>query len=292
MSDLRPDSPVRRPETARPREAAIPEVEPPSADELAAIHRQLVTLPGQEGASVAVDDELGVIFVRGPGNGPDLTYAAIPRWDAQTWPDALAAVRARMLDDGSWPSLLLTDRLEHPPGLPSELERLGWMPLTAETVMWVGHASVVPHLDPGLRIEAVQPRKLETHEALERQIFGIGADQVERRRGALGAALADGRLRAWTVWVGDEPVAVARLSQGEGAAGLQGIGVRESHRGLGYGTLITTIATRAGLATGNRVIWLSVREDNDPALSVYGQLGFRRAFSWTRWLVTEDPRRR
>ena len=197
-----------------------------------------------------------------------------------------------MLDDGAWPSLLLTDRLEQPRELPAEVERQGWMPVAGETVMWVGHASVVPHLDPGMRIEAVQPRTMATHERVERAIFGIGADQAERRREALGAALEDGRLRAWVVWLEDEPVAVARLSQGTAAAGLQGIGVVDRYRGQGYGTLITTIATRAGMATGNRLVWLSVREDNDSAVSVYDKLGFERAFSWTRWLVTEDPRRR
>ena len=253
--------------------------------------RHLVTLPAQEGAAVTADDELGVIFVSGPGNGPDQFYAALPRWDAATGPDALTAVRGRMREQGAWPSLLIIDGLDQPPGLAAELEQRGWMPAINETVMWVGHASVVPHLDPGLRIEAVQPRVLETHEALERQIFGIGADQIERRHDAVSAGLAESRLRAWVVWVGDEPVAVARLSQGEGAAGLQGIGVVESHRGQGYGTLITTVATRAGMATGNRLIWLSVREDNPAAVHVYRKLGFQPAFTWTRWLMTEDPRR-
>ena len=270
----------------------MPAVAPPSAVELEAILEHLVTLPGQEGASVEVDDALGVIFVRGRGSGPDLTYAARPRWDAEAWPASLAAVRRRILDAGGWPSLLLTDTLDHPPQLEAAVEGLGWMRVSGETVMWVGHASVVPHLDPGMRIEAVQPRSLETHEALERLIFGLGADQVERRRDALGAAIGAGRLRAWMVWVGDEPVAVARLSQGQGVAGLQGVGVVADRRGQGYGTLIATVATRAGLATGNRLIWLSVHEENHRALGVYARLGFARAFSWSRWLLTEDPRRR
>ncbi len=292
MSELRPDSPIRRPDSARPREEALPEIDPPSLDELEAIHRHLVVLPGQEGAEVTDDEELRITFVRGPGSGPDLTYAARPRWDAVTWADALARVRVRMLDENTWPSLLLTDRLEHPPELPAELERQGWMPVVSETVMVSGRAAVVPHLDPSLRIEAVRASALEVHEELERRIFGIGADQADRRRAAIGSALEAGRLRAWVVWLGDEPVAVARLAQGQGAAGLQGIGVVEERRGEGYGTLITTIGTRAGIATGNRLVWLSVREDNDPAVSVYSSLGFERAFSWTRWLVTEDPRRR
>jgi ribosomal protein S18 acetylase RimI-like enzyme len=270
----------------------MPEVEPPSADELAAIHGHLVSLPRHEGAIVTEDAELGVTFVRGPGSGPDLTYAARPRWDADTWTESLAAVREHMRDQNAWPSMLLTDRLEQPPDLPAELERQGWTPVVSETVMFTGRAAVVPHLDPSMRIEAVRPSALETHEELERRIFGIAADQAARRRDAIGGALDSGRLRAWVVWLGDQPVAVARLSQGEGAAGLQGIGVVEDHRGQGYGTLITTIATRAGMATGNRLVWLSVREDNDSAVAAYSSLGFERAFSWTRWLVTEDPRRR
>ena len=292
MSELRPDSPIQRPDTARPREDAAAEVDPPTLDELEAIHRHLVRLPGQEGAIVEEDVELGVTFVRGPGSGPDLTYAALPHWDASSWADGLAAVRARMLDENSWPSLLLSDRLDHPAELPAELERQGWMPVLSETVMVTGRAAVVPHLDPRMRIEAVRASAFETHEELERRVFGIGADQAERRRHAIGAAIEAGTLRAWVIWLGAEPVAVARLSQGGGVAGLQGIGVVPEHRGQGYGTLITTIATRTGMATGNRLVWLSVSEANEPALAAYDALGFERVFSWSRWLLTEDPRRR
>ncbi len=269
----------------------MPEIEPPSADELEAIQRHMVTLPAQEGAEVVADEALGVTFVRGPGSGPDVAYAALPRWSADEWPEALGALRERMRADRVWPSFLICDSLDRPPDLKAELERQGWMRVTTETVMWVGHASVVPHLDPLLRIEAVQPRSLPTHVALERDIFGIGSDKADGRRVALARSLEAGRLRAWIIWLDDEPVAVARLSQGDGTAGLQGIGVTEARRGQGYGTLITTIATRAGMAMGNRLIWLSVREDNVAALKVYTKLGFKPACSWTRWLATEDPRR-
>jgi ribosomal protein S18 acetylase RimI-like enzyme len=264
-------------------------VEPPSADELEAIQRHVVTLPAQEGAAV---EALGVTFVRGPGARPDETYAAMPRWGPHDWREALAATRQHMRSAGVWPSLLICDRLDTPFGLEAELERQDWVPASSEVVMWVGHASVVPHLDPLMRIEAVQPRSLSVHEALECGIFGIGADLAERRRPALTQALETGQLRAWIIWLDKEAVAVARLSQGHGTAGLQGIGVAEARRGQGYGTLVTTIATRAGMAVGNRLVWLSVREDNHAAMKVYSRLGFQPALSWTRWLATEDPRRR
>ena len=282
---------MQRPETARPREEPVPQVEPPSQAEFEAIQRHLVTLPEQEGATVSEDDESGLVFVRGPGSGPDVTYAALPRWSVEEWPRRLDAMVARMRADGAWPSLLLCDRLDRPVGMDDQLRRQGWLRVTTETVLWVGHASVVPHLDPLLRIEAVQPRSLATHEALERRIFGIGADQAARRRKAMTEALEEGRLRAWIIWLDDEPVAVARLSRGHGTAGLQGIGVVEDRRGQGYGTLITTIGTRAGMAIGSRLIWLSVRDDDPTAMRVYRKLGFEPAFSWTRWLATEDPRR-
>jgi ribosomal protein S18 acetylase RimI-like enzyme len=290
LSELRPTSPLQRPQTARPREEPAAQVEPPSPAELAGIQRHLAALPVAEGGSMHEDAELGVALVRGPGDGPDVSYAAMPRWSAESWPSRLHAVAERMRADGAWPSLLWCDGLDRPLDLPRELERQGWVRALGETVLWVGHASVVPHLDPQLRIEAVQASSLPTHELLERRIFGLGADQAERRRAGLSAALESGRLRAWIVWLADEPVAVARLSQGDGVAALQGIGVVPGRRAQGLGTLITAVATRAGLALGNRIVWLSVHEDNAAALRLYERLGYARAFRWSRYIVTEDPR--
>lgn len=288
-SELRPASPLRRPESARPREEPPPEVAPPTQAELLAMQRHLALLPADEGASVTPDDDLGVTFVRGPGNGPDVTYAALPRWAPSEWPGGLAAIRARMRQQGVWPSLLLPHGFDRADDHGAELEGAGWMRVSGETVLWVGHASVVPHLDPLLRIEAVQPGRLPRHEALEREIFGLGTDVAEARRAALAEAIASGRVRAWIVWLDEEPVAVARLSQGQGTAALQGIGVTSARRQHGFGTLITTVVTRAGMAVGNRILWLSVREDNAPALHIYRKLGFKPAFAWTRWLATEGP---
>jgi ribosomal protein S18 acetylase RimI-like enzyme len=266
-------------------------VEPPTPDELLAMQRNLVLLPLDEGASATADPDLGVTFVRGPGSGPDVTYAALPDWPSGAWPEALDAVREHMSGQGLWPSLLLI----HDPGESEAqgrmLEGHGWMRIADETVLWVGRASVVPHLESQLRIEAVHGRSLARHQALEREIFGITTDLSEARQSALRAALESGRVRAWIVWLDQEPVAVARLAQGDGVAGLMGIGVTPARRGQGYGTLITTVATRAGMAVGNRVLWLSVREDNAPALGVYTKLGFAPAFRWTRWLASERPQR-
>ena len=63
---------------------------PPAVDELEAMASHLVRLPGQEGALVSDDEELGVTFVRAQGSGPDLTYAARPRWGSDDWRERLA----------------------------------------------------------------------------------------------------------------------------------------------------------------------------------------------------------
>ena len=120
---------------------------------------------------------------------------------------------------------------------------------------------------------------------MERRIFGLPEARAEERRAATAAALAGGQLRAYVVRVDEEPVAVARLSQGEGVAGIYAVGVAERWRRQGYGALITIVATRAGMALGNRLVWLSVEDGNDAARRVYTRLGFQEAFSWARWLA-------
>lgn len=284
MSELRPPGPALRPDTARPREEDDPPVDPPSPLELERVGQHLCALPAEMGATAARDPDLGVLMVRHPGAGPEANFAALPRWTDEGWRGSLERVARAMSSTGAWPSLLLTDRLDQPPELGAHLPSAGWAPARTESVLWVGRASKVPHLDTSLRLEAVQPRSVADHETLERRVFGLPSSAAEGRRVALADALATGRLRAYLVRLHDRPVAVARLSQGEGVAGLYAIGVEEEQRGKGLGRLVTAIATRAGLALGNRLVWLSVEDGNDAAQRLYAGLGFAPAFSWTRWM--------
>jgi ribosomal protein S18 acetylase RimI-like enzyme len=237
---------------------------------------------------VQQDTDLGVLMVRQRGSGSAMNYAAMPRWQGSTWRASLDRLTETMRREGSWPSLLLADRFDRPPGLEQELSSLGWRRVLGETAMWVGHASVVPHLDPRLRFEAVQPRSVADHEALERAVFGVDPARADARRQELSEALASGSLRALVVRLEEEPIAVARVSQGQGVAGIYAVGVARASRGKGYGTLLVTIATRAGMATGNRIVWLSVEDANDPARHVYDKLGFQPAFRWGRWLAPAE----
>jgi ribosomal protein S18 acetylase RimI-like enzyme len=268
--------------------APPPSVEPITLEELAAVQRDLVSLPVHAGARLIEDPELGVLRVHLPGGGAVMDYAALPRWTSQDWRSSLDRVVDGMRAEGTWPSMILADRLDRPPGLERALRALGWRRISAESAQWVAHASVVPHLDTAVRFEAVQPRTVADHEELERRIFGADASRAEARRRELATALEGGRLRAWVLRLRGEPIAVARLSQGDGVAGIHGLGVAREWRGQGYGTLLTTVATRAGMATGNRIVWLSVDETNEVALHVYRGLGFQHAFGWSRWLAPVD----
>jgi ribosomal protein S18 acetylase RimI-like enzyme len=265
-------------------------VEPPSRDELERIQRQLCRLPELDGAEVADDPGLRALVVRHRGAVAGYDHVSMPRWETDGWRSRLTRAAERLAADGAWPSLVLCEDLDQPPGMADQLPGEGWVRVGAETVLWVAHAPVVPHLDAPLRIEAVVPRRVETHEALERRIFGLPEALADVRREALATALATGRLRAWVAWLSGEPVAVARLAQGDGVAGLQGIGVVAGRRRQGLGSLLTAVATRTGLTLGNRLVWLSVRDDDPGAGEMYRRLGYRRAFGWSRWFTREDPR--
>jgi ribosomal protein S18 acetylase RimI-like enzyme len=261
-------------------------VDPPTAEETLGIRRHLAELALHSGSESIEEPDLGVLRLRAAEEGVALNFVAMPRWTADDWRQSLAAATQRMRADGQWPSILLTDR-DRPIGLDEALAGQGWSSINQETVLWVGAASVVPHLDPSLRIEAVQPDAVETHQDLEASIFGLGGRHRARRNKVFGAELASGRLRAYVVRIGGEPVAVARISMGERDACLYAIGVAEAWRRKGIGMLLTIVATRAGLALGKRIVWLSVEDGNDGARSMYEQLRFAPLFRWGRWIAQQ-----
>lgn len=267
--------------------APDPTVAPPSAEEVERISKHLAMLAVHSGASAVDDPQLRTLLIHATGGGTALNYAAMPRWGASDWREALARLDGAMRAAGEWPSLLVSERVDRPMGLERELPSAGWTHVAHETILWTGAAAVVPHLDPSLRIEAVQPSSVDAHQELEASIFGLGRRRLDERGNDLARALSGGLLRAYVVRVSGEPVAVARLSLGDGDAALYGVGVAEAWRRRGIGTLLTTVATRAGLALGNRIVWLSVEESNTIARGMYERLGFRVLFGWSRWVTRQ-----
>lgn len=224
------------------------------------------------------------LLVRRSHRGPAFNYLAAIRWTDADWQSCLEQAVARFRELEEWPSLLVAEGLTTPAGLSQALERQGWATMERERVLWTRRAAVVPHLHRSLRVEAVVPRSAAVHERLERQVFELSEATADDRTAMLRRAIEAGRLRAWIVRLDGEPVAVARLTARDGVAALYGIGVAEGYRGRGLGRLITTVAVRAGLATGNGLVWLSVDESNAVARTLYAALDFRPAFAWTRLL--------
>lgn len=278
----------RRPASARPRAGAEHDATPPSAEELEAIERQYAELARQAGADVADDAALGLVWVRAAGRGPGLNHATCIRWAAADVDARLQAVVQQLVAAGEWPVVTLAEGLTRPPDLAERLAAAGWTQVGGERILWTRHPAIVPHLDRGFRVEAVTPASAPDCVRLETANFGLQLDGIGERAERLARGVADGLLRAFVLRLVREPVASARLMPGDGIAALSAIGVAERHRRRGYGQMITAIATRAGLATGNRLVWLSVEESNTPAVMAYRNLGFEPSFVWSRWAAPAD----
>jgi ribosomal protein S18 acetylase RimI-like enzyme len=266
-----------RPRQDRPSDE---EPVPPSEEELLQVEGQLVWLAELLGAAVAHDPELQATTVRWLGRGPAFNYAAGIRWSEDDLEERLTALSSRARARGSAPALLVADGLSEPLELGPALLGRGWLPLVAETAMWTRRADVVPHLDASMRVEAVTDTSAPEYESLERTIFAVSPLESDERVAALRETIARGAQRAYLVRVGREPVATARLAARDGVAALHGIGVAARWRRRGYGSLVTTVATRAALAMGNRLVWLSVAEENKAARQLYSGLDYRPAFRW------------
>jgi ribosomal protein S18 acetylase RimI-like enzyme len=260
--------------------------QPPSQVEREAIEWERTRWVTLLGASVERDDALGVAWAAHPARGAGLNFASCVRWPAAEVDARLATLDARMRAANVWPQVVMAEGLSEPHDLAARLGSAGWVPLGSERLMFTRHASVVPHLDPGLRIEAVTPATALECATLEAAAFGLDPAAIDVSAGLLALAVDSGAARAFIVRLAREPIACARLVPGEpgsGVASLHAVGVTERHRRRGYGRLITAIATRAGLATGHKLVWLSVDADNAGAIAMYRGLAFDFTFNWARW---------
>lgn len=276
----------RRPATARPRSDILDEhVAAPTRAELEAIEHQQIEWSALLGAEVVEDPYLGAVLVRHPDPGPGFNLATHIRWPADAVTERLNDVERRMREADRWPSLVLAEGLSEPADLPNRLAAAGWSHVGTEITMVARHAPVVPHLDPGLRVEAVTPASALESAELENAVFGLPTIAVGQQAELLASAVERGQVRGFLLRLIREPVATARLAPGRGVAGLHGIAVAARHRRRGYGRMITAVATRAGLVTGRGLVWLSVDHANAAALALYRSLGYAPSFTRTRWLA-------
>jgi len=224
--------------------------------------------------------------VRAPGPPGAIGYsrAAVLRFDS------MAQARTRLEDlirefhgEGRSAAFAVAEGVSTPDGLATALRERGLVEIEREAVLWVSGPPVVPHLDPGLRIEQVTEASAEDYVEVEAEVFGIPAGMAVARLPSLRASLSIAGRRAYLVSVGGRYVATTRLTVVSGLASLTSVGVLSEVRGRVYGRLITAVATRAGLATGARLVWLAVTPDNVAAFRLYESLGYQPAFDRSLW---------
>jgi ribosomal protein S18 acetylase RimI-like enzyme len=180
---------------------------------------------------------------------------------------------------------VINEGLSEPEDLAERIRAAGWKQVRGERIMFTRHAPVVPHIDPGLRVEAVTPASAIDAARLEAEAFGEPVGGVEARAEFLAQVVASGAMRGFLLRLIHEPVATLRLMPGDRVAGIHGVAVTARQRRRGYGRMITAVATRAGLATGHGIVWLSVDEDNTGAYELYRSLGYDPSFAWSRWVA-------
>ena len=73
-----------------------------------------------------------------------------------------------------------------------------------------------------------------------------------------------------------EPAAVARRTTFDRMSYLSAIGTKAAYRGHGLGKLVTATVIEDALAAQSRVVYLGVWNENEPAIALYGNLGFVR----------------
>lgn len=279
---------VSRPASARPRSDGPAEHDaalPPTIEELVAIEDHRVAWARLLGATVEDVPTLGGRLVTHAAPASTLNYLAGIRWPAEEMDGRLADVVEQMSDRGAWPSVITCEGLTTPSDADRRLRLAGWVAVFSDRIMWARHPATVPHLDPSLRVEAVTPASAHDAVRLETEVFGLMPNSMGKSAELLGHSVADGTTRAFLLRLGAAAVATARLVPGPMVAGLHAVGVDPRQRRRGYGRMLTAIATRAGLATGHRLVWLSVLEANTAAVDLYRSLGFQPAFAWTRWIA-------
>ena len=261
---------------------------PPSAHELAAIEQSQLDWAELQGATVVDDEDIGAVLIYHSDPGPGFNTTARIHWAADDVPARLEALERHMRKQDRWPSIIYSEGLSEPDNLGEQLAAAGWHQVRGERIMFTRHAPIVPHLDPGLRVEAVTRATAAETARLEAEAFGLpSSNWIPERTELIARAVESGTIRAFLLRLVREPVATLRLTSGDRVAGIHGVGVAAKHRRRGYGRMITAIATRAGLATGHGLVWLSVDEANVGALELYRGLGYETSFSWSRWLAPE-----
>jgi ribosomal protein S18 acetylase RimI-like enzyme len=121
--------------------------------------------------------------------------------------------------------------------------------------------------------EDAQPGDLDDVALVLEESFGAPRGRAAELAADLRLTLPDERVLLVLARVDGEPAAVAKATTFDGFTYLSSIGTREAFRGRGLARIVTREALALG-SRGARYAYLGVWTGNEPALRVYGDLGF------------------
>lgn len=191
---------------------------------------------------------------------------------------ALDAVEAWFSARGLPPRFKLTDGVLAPTDLAQRLAARGYAPCK-ETVVMLGRLDGLAggEGDPAIRVSA-------TPDAAFEAVFTATAGDPEDGRERLEAL---GRIpppaRFARLDIDGAPAAIGASAVGGGFAGIFGMRTAPDHRRKGLARRVLRAVLAEARDLGADRAWLQVEADNAPAIALYADEGFERAYLYRYW---------
>lgn len=208
------------------------------------------------------------------------------------WPEEPAAFDRRLTEamavfavlgrrPHAWPSPVHGS----PADLVARLEANGFRDVGGGHLMILVDPAACPPLHaeepgPGVSITAIAgprdagPRDLRDAGAVLAAAFGAAPGRAAELATDLGRTLADPRVLVVLARVHGVAAAAAKATTFGGLTYLSSIGTLPGYRGRGLGALVTRHAVASAGVREARTAYLGVFSGNEPALRLYGRLGF------------------
>ena len=203
--------------------------------------------------------------------------SAVPLSHEPPAPDTLDAIAARYRAAGHVPRF----RLPETPAWAAAHAHLGAHGFVRQQPTWTQVAPLQALLAVPSHPQAVLDTRPDA--AWMAMFLGEGLDPVD------GASRSQALARATGTWYASlrasgQTLACGAASLGHGWLGVHGLRTAAPHRGRGYaGALMRAMAEHAQ-TQGIRRVFLQVDAHNAAALSLYGRMGFERAWCYAYWL--------
>lgn len=165
-----------------------------------------------------------------------------------------------------------------PAGLEAILSAQGFVPDQPTDVMIADLATALAALS------GVEPaeRMAAPDDAWRAVFLGAGFDAAEGAKRAATLARSQTSLFA-RQQVDAETVAIGALGVGGDWAGVHGMRTALAHRRRGLAARVLKALIEGAASQGVTRLFLQVEADNTPAKSLYGRLGFERAWGYAYW---------